>query len=281
MDLLQKLFNGEGESELLDGSQDLDELSGQEPFAIGASIPSANISAAEACDAAATDALWEDPFCVSSVAMASTMLGAEASGDGISGSSDMQLSDCMSAQGGSPDDMGILAKALDFSETPADGFGDGLGNFSLANSDPGTKDVLQAHITAPVGRKEGSDQGDASDSCKQKAPAQSPAPTGEHRLPKAEDKEGDIESTHSSAASRGKPRDKTTQRKLRNKESARRYREKQVAKRRQLENFTRNLADQNQQLEMLHDKLLSLTCAHPPARPSPQTGTTPLQDINS
>jgi hypothetical protein len=57
----------------------------------------------------------------------------------------------------------------------------------------------------------------------------------------------------------GKPRDKTTQRKLRNKESARRYREKQVAKRRQLEDYTRSLAEQNRELESLHEKLLSMT----------------------
>jgi hypothetical protein len=56
-----------------------------------------------------------------------------------------------------------------------------------------------------------------------------------------------------------KPRDKSTQRKLRNKESARRYREKQVAKRRQLEDYTRSLAEQNRELESLHEKLLSMT----------------------
>jgi Basic region leucine zipper len=55
-------------------------------------------------------------------------------------------------------------------------------------------------------------------------------------------------------------RDKSTQRKLRNKESARRYREKQVAKRRQLEEYTRSLAEQNRELESLHEKLLTLTC---------------------
>lgn len=87
-------------------------------------------------------------------------------------------------------------------------------------------------------------------------------------------------SSEARAPARGKPRDKTTQRKLRNKESARRYREKQVAKRRQLENFTRSLADQNQQLELLHDKLLSLTCGQPDARPGPVINTAPLQDMN-
>jgi hypothetical protein len=58
----------------------------------------------------------------------------------------------------------------------------------------------------------------------------------------------------------GKYRDKSTQRKLRNKESARRYREKQVAKRRQLEDYTRNLVEQNRELESLHERLLTLTC---------------------
>jgi Basic region leucine zipper len=58
----------------------------------------------------------------------------------------------------------------------------------------------------------------------------------------------------------GKFRDKSTQRKLRNKESARRYREKQVAKRRQLEDYTRSLAEQNRELESLHERLLTLTC---------------------
>jgi hypothetical protein len=57
-----------------------------------------------------------------------------------------------------------------------------------------------------------------------------------------------------------KIRDKSTQRKLRNKESARRYREKQVSKRRQLEEYTRSLAEQNRELESLHEKLLTLTC---------------------
>lgn len=81
------------------------------------------------------------------------------------------------------------------------------------------------------------------------------------------------------------PKDKTVQRKLRNKESARRYREKQVAKRRQLENYTRSLADQNQQLEALHEKLLSLSCGQnppsiPPGRSGPIGNTPPLQDIN-
>lgn len=57
-----------------------------------------------------------------------------------------------------------------------------------------------------------------------------------------------------------KQKEKLAQRKLRNKESARRYREKQVARRRQLENFTRTLAEQNRELEALHDRLLALTC---------------------
>ena len=55
-------------------------------------------------------------------------------------------------------------------------------------------------------------------------------------------------------------KEKLAQRKLRNKESARRYREKQVARRRQLENFTRTLTEQNRELESLHDRLLTLTC---------------------
>lgn len=55
-------------------------------------------------------------------------------------------------------------------------------------------------------------------------------------------------------------KDKLAQRKLRNKESARRYREKQVARRRQLENYTRSLTEQNRELEIIHDKLLRLTC---------------------
>lgn len=281
MDLLQKLFNEEDEPELLDGSQGLDELSGQEPFAIDAAIPSASLGGAEACGGGATDALWEDPFCISSVEMPSGMLDAEASGDGISGSSDMQLSDSVSAEDGNPVDIGILAKALDFSQTPADAFVEGLGNFSLSNPNPDAKGELQANNFILSSRKEFSDRGDVSESCKPREPAQSNVLAVNHRLPKVEDKDGDIETTHSSTPLRGKPRDKTTQRKLRNKESARRYREKQVAKRRQLENFTRNLADQNQQLEVLHDKLLSLTCAHPVGRPGPQTSTTPLQDINS
>lgn len=84
-----------------------------------------------------------------------------------------------------------------------------------------------------------------------------------------------------STSSIGKPRDRSTQRKLRNKESARRYREKQVAKRRQLENFTRNLAEQNRELESLHEKLLSLTCGHAPVgRPTSQMIAGPLQDLN-
>lgn len=56
---------------------------------------------------------------------------------------------------------------------------------------------------------------------------------------------------------------KLAQRKLRNKESARRYREKQVARRRQLENYTRTLTQQNRELELLHQKLLSLACERP------------------
>lgn len=55
-------------------------------------------------------------------------------------------------------------------------------------------------------------------------------------------------------------KDKLAKRKLRNKESARRYREKQVARRRQLENYTRSLTEQNRELENLHDRLLTLTC---------------------
>lgn len=55
-------------------------------------------------------------------------------------------------------------------------------------------------------------------------------------------------------------KEKLAQRKQRNKESARRYREKQVARRRQLENFTRSLAEQNRELEALHDRLLALAC---------------------
>lgn len=282
MDILQSFFNEGGDSELLDGPQELSELSGQGPFAIDSSIPSTNLGGAGTCDAAATDAtLWEDPFCVTTTAINSTMMEAEASGDVVSGSSDMQLSDSMSAPEGSPDDMGILAKALDFSETQADGFGEGLADFALANSSSNPKDALPTHANAPHPEKKASGQGVASDSCEEKTRAQSHGSPVEHRSPKVEGKDGDIESTHSSDASRGTPRDKTTQRKLRNKESARRYREKQVAKRRQLENFTRNLADQNQQLEMLHDKLLSLTCAPPGGRPGPQTSTTPLQDINN
>jgi len=64
--------------------------------------------------------------------------------------------------------------------------------------------------------------------------------------------------SNSSAAEKAK--EKLAQRKLRNKESARRYREKQGARRRQLENFTRTLAEQNRELEALHDRLLALTC---------------------
>lgn len=55
-------------------------------------------------------------------------------------------------------------------------------------------------------------------------------------------------------------KDKLAQRKLRNKESARRYREKQVARRKQLENYTRTLTEQNRELEILHQKLLRMTC---------------------
>lgn len=61
-------------------------------------------------------------------------------------------------------------------------------------------------------------------------------------------------------ADAARAKDKLAQRKLRNKESARRYREKQVARRRHLEHYTRSLADQNRELESLHDRLLSLTC---------------------
>ncbi len=64
----------------------------------------------------------------------------------------------------------------------------------------------------------------------------------------------------SSTTEQDKAKEKLAQRKLRNKESARRYREKQVARRRQLENFTRTLAEQNRELEALHDRLLALTC---------------------
>lgn len=77
-----------------------------------------------------------------------------------------------------------------------------------------------------------------------------------------------------------KPRDKSTQRKLRNKESARRYREKQVAKRRQLEDFTRTLAEQNRELESLHEKLLSLTCRQPGSFRESEGMCAPLQNIN-
>lgn len=63
-----------------------------------------------------------------------------------------------------------------------------------------------------------------------------------------------------SAVEQDRAKEKLAQRKLRNKESARRYREKQVARRRQLENFTRTLAEQNRELEALHDRLLALTC---------------------
>lgn len=55
-------------------------------------------------------------------------------------------------------------------------------------------------------------------------------------------------------------KEKLAQRKLRNKESARRYREKQVARRKQLENYTRTLSEQNRELELLHQRLLTLTC---------------------
>lgn len=77
-----------------------------------------------------------------------------------------------------------------------------------------------------------------------------------------------------------KSRDKSTQRKLRNKESARRYREKQVAKRRQLEDFTRSLAEQNRELESLHEKLLALTCGQTGAAEKSNGLCNPLQDIN-
>lgn len=62
------------------------------------------------------------------------------------------------------------------------------------------------------------------------------------------------------AAPECKALDKLAQRKLRNKESARRYREKQVARRRQLENYTRTLTEQNRELELLHERLIRLTC---------------------
>ncbi|CAN8073083.1 unnamed protein product [Agarophyton chilense] len=68
-------------------------------------------------------------------------------------------------------------------------------------------------------------------------------------------------------------KDKLAQRKLRNKESARRYREKQVARRRQLENYTRTLSEQNRELEVLHHKLLTLTCQR-----SMRSGA-PLSDV--
>lgn len=81
-----------------------------------------------------------------------------------------------------------------------------------------------------------------------------------------------------------KAKEKLAQRKLRNKESARRYREKQVARRRQLENFTRTLAEQNRELEALHDRLLALTCQRrmrtsqtPPQQPINYSQPLPLQ----
>lgn len=75
-----------------------------------------------------------------------------------------------------------------------------------------------------------------------------------------------------------KAKEKLAQRKLRNKESARRYREKQVARRRQLENFTRTLAEQNRELEALHDRLLALTCQR--RMRSSQTQQQPINSIN-
>lgn len=73
---------------------------------------------------------------------------------------------------------------------------------------------------------------------------------------------GDSASTSARGAQSpsARAKEKLAQRKLRNKESARRYREKQVARRRQLESFTRTLAEQNRELEALHARLLALTC---------------------
>lgn len=283
MDLLQNLFSDGDDSQLLEASEAFEGLDGQEPFEIHASLTSPGLGEVEARDAAVADTLWDDAFSDPTTAMESAILEAEAGGEVGSGSSDMQLSDDISAQGGSPDDMGAIANALSFSATPSNDFGEGMGGFALASAMPGSKctDAPQENLIVPQHGKERVPQEDASESHCRKAPAQSQASSGENILLKVEDKEADVESSHSSPPSRGKPRDKTTQRKLRNKESARRYREKQVAKRRQLENFTRNLADQNQQLEMLHDKLLSLTCAHPNGRPGAQASNTPLQDINN
>lgn len=86
----------------------------------------------------------------------------------------------------------------------------------------------------------------------------SPASSNPMAVESAE--KGKLKVSNTDAAAASKLKDKSVQRKLRNKESARRYREKQVAKRRQLEDYTRSLAEQNRELESLHQRLLSLTC---------------------
>lgn len=84
----------------------------------------------------------------------------------------------------------------------------------------------------------------------------SPAPSSS-----GADSESQSANTHREPLSEAdRQKEKLAQRKQRNKESARRYREKQVARRRQLENFTRTLAEQNRELEALHDRLLALAC---------------------
>lgn len=282
MDLLQSLLSDRDEVVLLTDSNTLDGLDMPESFPLHTESTSQDLNEKDVGEARGTDTLWDEAFKTSRMLMSAPMLDLGPSQEDGRDASELEVTavptnGLASATGGST---AVKADetAMSFPNTLEDAdFSEEFCEFSLAALRHA--DMKPAHVDIlPRQQTEDAPQDDASETYSRKAPEPRRAVAAGLHLSKQKDKESDDVAHQPSA--RGKPRDKTTQRKLRNKESARRYREKQVAKRRQLENFTRNLADQNQQLEMLHDKLLSLTCGHPVARSGTQVSSGPLQDIN-
>jgi hypothetical protein len=279
MDLMNGLLPGPSGCSLLDSAPTLDAFDVGVAFPTDAGPPSEQTG--ESVDG--TD-LWRDAFGDTDIASAVPVLSIVPTADSLNLSAiSPDLGPGLSVDGGECGKEDEVDDILSFSDTVISPEYGGFSSFSLerALSDAGHHPFHQPppqenrQPSKGAGAKSGTRNRREQATATHNANASKAAPSLVAQPAEGEDMEDDVGRSHA-----GRPRDKTTQRKLRNKESARRYREKQVAKRRQLENFTRSLADQNQQLELLHDKLLSLTCGHTGGRQGLQVGTGPLQDIN-
>jgi hypothetical protein len=276
MDILQSLLSERAETGLLTGTSNLDAVHVSDSFPIDSQRASRGGGLQQVHETSRHDSLWEDSFPNPRMLISAPEFDLGPSRNGCQDSHGKQLSaDTFKVE--ESDVVKPTDGILSFPDTLDADFDDPLCDFTLASTTHAVADFEQVEFLP--GQEHERLQRTSFEKCHREMDGAGHPDAADPRLSKQEDTEADETAAHSLVGE--KPRDKTTQRKLRNKESARRYREKQVAKRRQLEKFTRNLADQNQQLEMLHDKLLSLTCSHTAGRTGAHMSNGPLQDINN